>query len=97
VPTSHEKSVFDSIIGEEEGEALWQLVHALPDAEQPILVLRHAYKLPYAEIAKRLRLSESACKRLHYRVLNKLKLLTQETDLWSKITKARSESKPETL
>ena len=97
VPASQERSVLDSMIGEAEGEALWQLVRALPAAEQRILVMRHAHKLPYAEIAKRLRLSESACKRLHYRVLKKLKLLTQETNLWSKITRATCERKREIL
>jgi len=90
-----ERSVVDSGIGEE-GEALWQLVYALLAREQRLLIMRHAQKLSYAEIAKRLRLSESACKRLHCRVLKKLKLQTQETDLWSKIARAMFESEQET-
>lgn len=94
VRVHQERSVVDSRIGEE-GEALWQLVYGLPATEQRILIMRHAQKLSYAEIAKRLRLSESACKRLHYRVLKKLKLLTQKTDLWSKIARAMFESEQE--
>lgn len=91
-----ERNDVDIGIGEEEGEVLWQLVYALQAMEQRILIMRHVQKLSYTEIAKRLKLSESACKRLHYRVLKKLKLLTQKTDLWSKIARAMFESEQET-
>jgi RNA polymerase sigma-70 factor (ECF subfamily) len=82
-PLNEEEDVLDTIVQQEERDALWQLVHELPDAEQRILVLRHAQGLTYAEIAKYLKRSENACKQLHYRALTNLRRKVHESGLWS--------------
>ncbi len=82
---SQEGMMLDSHIWKEE-DAIWLLVRELPVVEQQLLIMRHVHNLPYMEIARHLKCSETDCAQLHYRILNKLKLLAQEADLWSKIT-----------
>lgn len=82
---SQEGMMLDSYIWKEE-DAIWLLVRELPVVEQQLLIMRHVHNLPYMEIARHLKCSETDCAQFHYRILNKLKLLAQEADLWSKIT-----------
>jgi RNA polymerase sigma-70 factor, ECF subfamily len=77
-----EVDILDTIVEQEERDTLWQLVRDLPIAEQQILVMRHVYNLPYAEIAKSLKRSEVACKQLHYRALSKLRDKVRASGLW---------------
>jgi RNA polymerase sigma-70 factor, ECF subfamily len=86
---SQEPDVLDALVQKEEQAALWQLIKELAVEEQRVLIMRHVYDLPYADIAQLLGRSESACKQLHYRVLRKLKLKAQETDLWTEVTKGK--------
>jgi len=86
---SQEPNALDALVQKEEQAALWQLIKELAVEEQRILIMRHVYDLPYADIAQLLGRSESACKQLHYRVLRKLKLKAQETDLWTEVTKGK--------
>jgi RNA polymerase sigma-70 factor (ECF subfamily) len=85
-PMSPEPDALDALVQREEQAALWQLIKELALEEQRILILRHVYELPYADIAQVLGRSENACKQFHYRVLRKLKLKAQETDLWAEVT-----------
>lgn len=74
-PMSQEMDIPDALVQKEEQMALWDLVEQLPLVQQQILIMRHAYGLPYSQIATRLKRSESACKQLHYRALTRLKSL----------------------
>jgi RNA polymerase sigma-70 factor (ECF subfamily) len=78
-------TMVDSHIWNEE-DAIWLLVRELQVVEQRLLIMRHAHNLPYVEIARYLKCNETVCAELHFRILNKLKLLAQEAGLWSKIT-----------
>lgn len=66
---------------------LWQLMRKLSPTEQRILTSRYIYDLSYIEIAKRLHLTESACKQRHYRALQKLKLKVQRPELGQTVSK----------
>ena len=92
-PSSQEPDALDTLVQREEQTALWQLIKELALEEQRILILRHVYDLSYADIAQGLGRSENACKQLHYRVLRKLKLKAQETDLWTEVTQGEFGSK----
>jgi RNA polymerase sigma-70 factor (ECF subfamily) len=83
---SPEPDALDALVQREEQVALWQLIKELALEEQQVLILRHVYDLPYADIAQVLGRSENACKQFHYRVLRKLKLKAQETGLWAEVT-----------
>jgi RNA polymerase sigma-70 factor, ECF subfamily len=65
---------------EEEQVTLWNLVKKLPTAEQQVLIMRHIYRLPYSEVARRLKRGEHASKQLHHRALKRLKQLIQAID-----------------
>lgn len=78
-PMSLEMDIPDALVQKEEQMALWDLVKKLPFYDQKLLIMRHAYCLPFSEIARHLGRSEAACKQLHYRVIAKLKRLVQNT------------------
>ena len=48
-------------------------IQALPEDEQELIRLRYIAELPFAEIAKALHKSEGATKKMHYRLLARLK------------------------
>jgi RNA polymerase sigma-70 factor, ECF subfamily len=83
----------DAAVQREERDIFWQLVDKLPLMDQSIIILRHVYDLPYAEIAERFGGSVDACKYLHYAALWKLKLNAQEADLWGEISQGLLERK----
>lgn len=67
-------------VQKEEQAALWNLVKKLPLNEQQVLIMRHAYKLPNSETARRLKLSERASRHLYERALANLKRMVHEID-----------------
>ena len=67
-------------VKKEEQAALWNLVKKLPLDEQQVLIMRHAYKLPNSETARRLKLSERASRRLYERALANLKRMVHNID-----------------
>jgi RNA polymerase sigma factor (sigma-70 family) len=79
-PDARKVAIPDTPVQKEEQAALWNLVKKLPVAEQQVLIMRHVYKLPYSEIARRLKRGEHASKQLHHRALTKLKRLVQGID-----------------
>jgi RNA polymerase sigma-70 factor, ECF subfamily len=74
-PVSQDLDIPDALIQKEEQTALWTIAKKLSFAEQQVLIMRHVYNLPYNEVARRLARSQSACKQLHYRALNRLRRL----------------------
>jgi RNA polymerase sigma-70 factor, ECF subfamily len=77
-PMSQEMDIPDALVQKEEQTALWDVVKKLPSAEQQVLIMRHVYNLPYNEVARRIGRSQSACKQLHYRALNRLRRLLEQ-------------------
>jgi RNA polymerase sigma-70 factor (ECF subfamily) len=80
-------NALDSFPLKAEEDALWRLVKDLSLAQQRLLVLRHRDHLSFAEIAKRLGRSESACRKLHHRALTNLKRKAYLFGLWSETRK----------
>lgn len=75
------EDVLEAILAREKQDSLWQLVGELPLPDQKILNLRYKYSLPYAEIAKRLSMTENACKQRHHRALLALRQKVKQS--WS--------------
>lgn len=90
---SGEDDILESIVQQEEYDALWQLVGELPVMDRSVIILRHVYGLSYAQIAERLGSSEHACKQRHYRALKQLRLKAQEADLWGDISRGLLEGR----
>ncbi len=63
-----------------EQAALWNIVKKLPVDEQRVLIMYHAYGLPYSEIARRLNRSERSSRQLYSRALTNLKRIIHSTD-----------------
>lgn len=59
---------------------LWGLVRELPGPEQQILILLHAWKLSYRDLATYLKRDEASCRELHTRAMRKLQQLVRKKD-----------------
>ncbi len=73
-PTDDAPQAIDLVIRQEDAGSLWGLVRLLPLDMQRVLVLRYAWGLSYADIARRLGRSDVACKQLAYRALKALRV-----------------------
>ncbi len=70
---------------------LWRLVRRLSVARQRVIIMRYVYKLSYAEIARRMGRTESACKMLHTRALEDLRQKIQKAGLWNEFGPRKGE------
>lgn len=86
-----EAYIIDQLAARDDESMLWLLVRKMSVARQRVIIMRYIYKLSYAEIARRMGRTESACKMLHIRALEDLRQKIQKAGLWNEFSPRRGE------
>jgi len=86
-----EADIIDQLAAKDDESMLWRLVRKLSVARQRVIIMRYVYKLSYAEIARRMGRTESACKMLHTRALEDLRQKIQKAGLWNEFGPRKGE------
>lgn len=86
-----EADIIDQLVAKDDESMVWRMVRKLSVARQRVIIMRSVYKLSYAEIARRMGRTESACKMLHSRALEDLRQKIQKAGLWNDLFPRKGE------